>query len=119
MIVLGHIAIVMLSFIYFFFKFLPTQEKITFISRQSNKITLDFSLIIEELKEELPNYKIIVLTKKLDKKISYIFHMFSQMFHIATSKIVIIDSYSLVVSLLKHKKDLQIIQIWHALGLMK
>ena len=45
--------------------------------------------------------------------------MLSQMFHIATSKVVILDSYCILVSILKHKKSLKIIQMWHSMGTMK
>lgn len=45
--------------------------------------------------------------------------MFTSMYHLATSKLCIIDSYWPAVSLLKHKKKLKIIQIWHAIGKIK
>ena len=45
--------------------------------------------------------------------------MFSQMYHLATSKVCILDTYCPTVSILKHKKSLTIIQIWHSIGTMK
>jgi CDP-ribitol ribitolphosphotransferase len=45
--------------------------------------------------------------------------MLKQMGALATSKVCILDSYCIPVSLLTHKKDLTVIQIWHAIGLMK
>ena len=113
------ICIFILKIIYSFIKLFPTKQKVTFVSRQSNSITLDFKLLIEELNKKYPNYKTIVLTKKIDNKFKYIFNMFRQMYHIATSKVVILDSYCIVISLLKHKKKLTVIQIWHAIGSMK
>lgn len=69
------------------------------------------------------NVKQVMLTKKIEKgllkKLGYAFHIFEQMYHIATSKVVIIDTYIIPVSVLKHKKDLKVIQIWHALGAIK
>lgn len=41
------------------------------------------------------------------------------MYHIATSKVVILDSYCIAVSVLKHKKRLLVIQMWHAMGSLK
>lgn len=109
--------------IYKIFKLFKTKNKITFISRQSNKIGIDFKLLIEEINEESPNTKIVVLNKELNKgiisKILYFFHMFVQMYHIATSKVVILDGYCIMICILKHKKDLKVIQIWHALGSLK
>ena len=113
----------LMNIIYKLFKLFKAKNKITFISRQSNKIGIDFKLLIEEIKKESPDIKIIVLNKELNKslisKIIYFFHMFTQMYHIATSKVVILDGYCIMISILKHKKELKVIQIWHALGSLK
>ena len=45
--------------------------------------------------------------------------MFRQMKAFATSKVVVLDGYCVLASMLRHKKDLKIIQIWHALGAFK
>lgn len=45
--------------------------------------------------------------------------MLKKMYHLATSRVCIVDSYVMTVSVLKHKKELLIIQIWHALGAIK
>lgn len=117
------IGILFFKLIYFFFKLLPTKNKVTFISRQSNELGTDFKLVIDKLKEQ--DVKIITLTKRLKKdesiyiKIKYVFHMFIQMYHIATSKVVVLDSYCILISLLNHKKELKVIQMWHALGSLK
>ena len=37
----------------------------------------------------------------------------------ATSKAVILDSYCILASVLKHRKSLLIIQMWHSVGTMK
>lgn len=112
-----------MNFIYSFLKLFKVQNKVTFISRQSNEVGIDFKLLVEEMKKEKSNIKTVVLTKKLEKdffnKIKYFFHMFVQMYHIATSKVVILDSYCIMISILKHKKELKVIQIWHALGSLK
>ena len=106
----------LLNVLYLFFKLFKTRDQITLISRQSNTITDDFELLKKELEKK---YKVVVLCKKMENKILYAFHMIVQMYHISRSKVVILDSYSIVVSNLKHKKDLNLIQIWHALGLIK
>lgn len=117
------IFIGILKFIYFFLKLLPTRKKITFISRQSNSINIDFELLINDLKERYPEYRVVTLTKKIEgnllNKIKYVFHIFRQMYHIATSKAVILDTYCIPISILKHKKNLKVIQMWHALGAFK
>lgn len=121
------IGIVILNIIYFFIKLLPTQNKITMISRQSNKPSYDFLLLEKEILNKNKNTKVVILCKELKNgykstikdKIMYIFHMFKQMYHIATSKVVILDSYCIVISILKHKKRLKVIQMWHSMGTMK
>ena len=45
--------------------------------------------------------------------------MFKQMYHIATSKVCVIDGYCIPICILKQKKELVTIQIWHALGSLK
>ena len=91
-ILLLKIAVGCLNIIYFFIKWLPTKNKITFISRQGNTISFDFCILSQQLKKDLKGFKIIVLTKRLTQedgiiaKISYCLHIFTQMYHIATSK---------------------------------
>lgn len=118
------IGIFILNIIYFFIKLFPiNKNKVTFISRQSNEISLDFTMIADELKKQNNNIKTIFMCKRLEngllKKIGYCFHMVKQMYNIATSKVVILDSYCIPVCILKQKKKLVVIQIWHALGSLK
>lgn len=113
-----------MSFIYFFIKLFPIQKnKITMLSRQSNEINIDFEIILEEIKKENKNIKVEVLCKKIPKKfihrIKYCFYMIKCLYHIATSKVCIVDGYSIPISCLKHKKGLIVIQIWHAMGAIK
>lgn len=113
-----------LNIIYFFLKLLPTQDKILFMSRQSNKISMDFKLLGKQLEKK---HKVVYLCKTLDGKdkasfktrINYGFYMFKQAYHLATSKVCILDTYIPTISLLKHKKSLVIIQMWHSNGTMK
>ncbi|MDE6413750.1 MAG: CDP-glycerol glycerophosphotransferase family protein [Eubacterium sp.] len=112
-----------INFVYSFFKLRKAQNKVTFISRQSNTPSLDFCRLIEELKENHPDCKVDVLCKMIPRsfsgKISYGFEMLRQMKSLATSKAVVIDGYCILVCMLKHKKSLTVIQTWHALGAIK
>ena len=121
------IAILCAKILYSFFKLFPIQNKITMISRQSNKETLDFKLLREKIEKNDKNKKVVVLCHKLEgginakstEKMRYGIHMLSQMYNIATSKVVILDSYCILISILKHKKKLKVIQMWHSMGTMK
>lgn len=59
------------------------------------------------------------INAKFTEKMRYGIHMLSQMYNIATSKVVILDSYCILISILKHKKSLKVIQMWHSMGTMK
>ena len=108
-----------LNIIYFFIKMFPTKRKIAFISRQSNNTSYDFYQIMSNI----DNVEKVVITKKLEKNISSFilncFLLIKQMYHIATSKIVVIDGYCIPISILKHKKQLIVIQLWHAEVVLK
>lgn len=118
-----RIAKFVLNFIYLFVKILPTQHKISMLSRQSDSPSLDFLMLVEELKKDDPKLKVVVLCKKIGPtyldKIKYALYMLKCMVHISTSKVVIIDGYVIPISILNHKKSLKIVQIWHALGAIK
>lgn len=122
--IIVNIGIFFANIIYFFFKLFPTNyKKISFISRQSNEVALDFVLLKKELLKKDKDLEIVELCKTIDpgikNKIKYFFHIFKQMYHIATSKVVILDTYCIPICILKHKKNLVVIQIWHALGSLK
>lgn len=123
--ILINLYIFILNIIYVLFKLFPTKKnRILFLSRQTNKPSIDFRMIIEELKQNYPEYEIKVITKRVEKRLKEFllknsFSIFSQMYYLATSKICIIDGYNMAISVLKHKKDLKIIQIWHSLGAIK
>lgn len=108
---------------YWFFKRRKTQNKIAFISRQSEKPSLDFLYLINRLKQDYPQYDIEVLCKMIPPgiggKIKYVGELFRQMKAMATAKVVVLDGYCILASMLTHKKDLTVIQLWHALGAFK
>lgn len=112
-------AISILNIIYAVFKLLPVKKKIVYVSRQSNSVPIDFYLIKSRMEEKLPDYKNVILAKTIDSgikaKVRYSLHMMLQMYHIATARIVILDTYCIVVSVLKQRESLLVVQIWHAL----
>ena len=109
--------------IYSVFKLGKTENKVAFISRQSEVPSMDFRYIIDELKSNYPQYKVEVLCKMIPSgivgKLLYVFEMLRQMKALATSRVVVLDGYCILACMLKHKNDLKIIQLWHALGSFK
>ncbi len=112
-----------LNFIFLFFKLLPVLNKVTFISRQSDEVSTDMKMLSDEIGRREPAVRTVFLCRTIPPgiigKLRYCCHMFKQMYHIATSKIVILDSYCVGVSLLRQRKSLLVVQIWHALGALK
>ena len=123
MVLIIEIGKFILNIIYEVIKLLPVQNKILFISRQEDNTPLDFQLIVEEFEKRESVFKCVVLAKTIPKsfsgKIGYCFHMLRQMYHIATSKLVVLDGYCIMVSILKQRKSLIVIQMWHAMGAFK
>lgn len=114
------IAVQILRIINLCFRPLPLKNKVTIISRQSDEPTLDIRLLDTCLKQS--GMKTVVLTKTMKKSLSgmidYAIGMLVQMYHIATSKVIVIDGYCVLVSILP-KKNQKVIQMWHALGAIK
>ena len=111
----------LLGVIYAFMKLSPVKNRIVFISRQENRPSMDISMLAEKFRKD--GYETEILCRTLDpglgNTVSYAFHMLRQMKLIATSRVVILDSYCIVACLLKHRQETTIIQMWHALGSMK
>ena len=116
-------ALGLMNFIYLFFKLLPVRHKVVFLSRQSNFVNSDFIMLADRLKKEDPTIETVFLCRTLDggigNKIRYAFHMLTQMKHLATSQVAVLDSYCIAVSCLHHRKSLKVLQMWHALGCLK
>lgn len=110
-----------LAFLYRFCKCLPVRHQILFLSRQSDQPSLDFLLLEQEIHKQDDSIETKILCKTLTKQnvFSYCGHMLSQMLELSRSKVVILDSYCILASVLEHRKDLQIIQLWHSMGSMK
>ncbi|MDO5590029.1 MAG: CDP-glycerol glycerophosphotransferase family protein [Lachnospiraceae bacterium] len=103
------------------FKPFKQKNQVVIMSRQSDKPTLDIMLLKKKFDEM--GVHTIVLTKAMGDgisgKISYGFHLFTQMKYLATSKVVVLDGYCMLASVLPKKKDQCIVQLWHALGAIK
>ncbi len=113
-----------LRILYFFFKLLfRPRKKISFLSRQGDTESVDFLFLQKEIQREGFDGEVKVLCKKIAPgimgKIGYAFHIILQMYHIATSKVIILDGYNIAVCVLKHKENQKFIQLWHALNIVK
>ena len=128
--IIVNIAKIFLNLIYCIIKIVPINNQIVFMSMQSNSISLDFELLKKELEHKEPGIKLVYLCKKMESSLSkkndyvkYVFnmvgYMFKAMYYLATSKVCVTESYCVAISILRHRKELKIIQIWHASGAVK
>lgn len=113
-----------LKIVYFFLKLTPANsKKIVLMSRQTDSKSIDYKLIEEDIKKRYPEYKVVILTKKLKKDVKslirYYFHIYRQMYNLATSRVCLVDTYIIPVSVLTHKRHLIIIQLCHGIGNIK
>lgn len=120
-ILLMRIAVFFFRIMYLPFLPIVLKDKVTILSRQSDKPTVDIQLLSSAFHER--GIHTVALTKRLNKSIAgaakYGLHMIRQMYHISTSKLLVVDGYCILASVL-HKKDGQkIVQIWHSLGAIK
>lgn len=121
--VLLKVGVGILHVVYLPFRLCKVKNKISYISRQSDSMSLDFELLVDHMKQEHPDVENVVLTRKIsggNKSIlTYPLHMIRQMYHLATSKVVIVDGYCIVVCVLPHKKETKVVQMWHAAAAIK
>lgn len=105
--------------IYAIFKLLPRQRKLVLISRLNTKTSLDFQQIIDTAAQVDPSLRVVALNHKMSNRFLHVFEIIQEMYHLATAQACVVESYVISVSILKHRKSLVIVQIWHALGAVK
>ncbi|HAR86034.1 MAG TPA: hypothetical protein DCR69_09910 [Clostridium sp.] len=96
-------------------------NKITFICYCSDKLKRDFKLISKKLEKEDSYELVYVLTNyenSLKGNVAFLFNCMKQVYHVNTSKVVLLDYNNFVVSNFK-KKEVKVIQVWHACGAIK
>ena len=112
-----------LSRIYARHKKQPIQNKIIFFSRQADQPSLDFQMLEAEIRRQHPEYETIMfcrfINSDLKSRIRYCIFLVKQIKELATARVAILDSYSIPISLLDHRPELLVLQIWHSVGTMK
>lgn len=113
-----------LRIVYFFMKFRKVNvNKIVMLSRQSEKPSMDFLMLKDEILKQNPQAEVVMLNKMLHKNvksiIGFYLHMYTQLFHMSNAYTIVVDTYCIPVSMFKHQKDTRVIQIWHSAGAIK
>lgn len=112
-----------LRLIYAPIKLFKAKNRIVYLSRQSNEKSVDMVLLEKAIKEECPDtqqvFRLRMIPDGFGAKIKYCFSIIGDMYYLSTSRVALLDTYSITVSCLNHKKSLKVIQMWHALGALK
>ena len=113
-----------LSFLYGFLKLFPAKsKKVLFLSRQADELSLDFGMLKDELLKQDADIEIVAICNRLDDSKSglagFAWDTLRSMYHMATARVCVLDAYWPVISILKHKEELTVIQMWHAIGKIK
>ena len=110
-----------LNAVYGIMKLAPVKNRIVFLSRQSNTPSYDIRALEAWFQEK--GFETVVLCREMGHGpaayAGYMLHMFKQMRCMATSRMVILDTYCIAACLLRHRDGLLIAQMWHALGSLK
>lgn len=117
------ILTIILGFFYpFSLLFKVHRNRITFISLEHANLSKDFKLLYDRLEKE-SKYEIRTVLFKFEPNIwgnlRYGLACIHQLFLIQSSRLVIIDFNNFVVSRFPHRKDVKVLQIWHATGALK
>ena len=116
-------AVLFMRILYSVLKLRPQKKRIVMLSRECDSPPVDFLLLENEIKRQLPDYEVVMLCKFLSSSSIDIFgtakNTLQSMLLLSTASACILDTYSLPASVLNHRKGFAVIQIWHALGGLK
>lgn len=113
---------IILGFVFFFVKRMKIKNnRITFITIESDELRDDLKMIYEKLDREKYDIKVDAFQyskKSLMNNIQYLFQCIKQVYDVNTSRIVLLRDNNYVVSNFK-RDDVKVIQVWHASGAIK
>lgn len=124
-ILLGLISVfkALYNAVYAVMKLRPMQKKVVMISRQSNSQRPDFEQLGAEIEARDPGVRLVYLCREMGdtplELLRYCFHLLHCAAELSTAHVCIIDGYCIPVSVLHHRKELRVVQVWHALGAIK
>ena len=116
-----HIVAGLLKAAGFIVRVHPVKRRVALLSRQSSKMSLDFQLLVEKLREDNPGLEVAVCLTDPETKGagSFVANTMRQLMLAQTSSVVVIDGYVPAVSVPPKRRGITVIQLWHALGALK
>ncbi|UYT09782.1 CDP-glycerol glycerophosphotransferase family protein [Lactococcus garvieae] len=116
------LTIILAHFYPFTFLFRVHQNRITFISLEHDNLSKDFKILHDELSAK-QEYEIKTLLFKFQPtflgQLQYGLACIQQLFVLQSSKLVIIDYNNFVISKFLHRKEVKVLEIWHATAALK
>ena len=108
-----------LAVVYALLKLLPVRPKVVLMSRLYGHTSQDFERVREEIRRQDPTLRVVVLNHRNTNPLGVPAQMLQEMYHLATSRACVTDSYMAALSVLRHRESLVVVQMWHALGAIK
>lgn len=115
----ARLAVAAMAGIYAVLKILPSGDKVVLMSRLYSATSADFAAVRAEITRQSPSTTVVVLNHRNIGFLRVPAQMLVEMYHLATSRACITDSYMAAISVLRHKDDVVVVQMWHALGAIK
>ena len=101
----------------------PVRHKVTLISRRSDTTPVDFTLLMRELGLQDRSLKVKILSssdsKRSSRSMGHLRQTIRELWHIANSSAVVLDSYTPSISYFSQRKNLYVLQMWHTLAAIK
>lgn len=99
------------------------RRKIVFLGRRMDQTPPDFAMLAAELRRRNPEITVVIrsmlVTGKRREMPRFLLMLVGSLYHLATAKVCVLDSYWPAVSMLRHRPDLVVYQMWHSLGKIK
>lgn len=105
----------------FFMRLAPRKPIVALMSRQSSKPSLDFTMIHDQLVEDLGEgaVRTCFIEPESKGKVAFALGTFKQLSLASRAKVIMVDDYVPAVSIPKKDPAVTVIQIWHSLGAIK
>lgn len=100
---------------------LPRKQRVALLSRQSEKMSMDYRMLANELRKHLGEDKVVVcLTEPESKNVpKFVIGTLRQLIIACTSKVIVVDGYVPAVSIPAKPEGTTVIQMWHSPGAIK
>jgi CDP-glycerol glycerophosphotransferase (TagB/SpsB family) len=115
----ARLVVGVLTMLYAALKLLPVRRKVVLMSRLYSRTSQDFERVRDEINRQDPTLRVVVLNHRNTNPLGVPGQMLQEMYHLATSRACITDSYMAALSVLRHRESLVVVQMWHALGAVK